>query len=227
MRARKPKTRELLDIRLWWKQQFKTRGQHTHNGRRWSKGGGHWKGLADDGSIAAKALLEILVAQNCHRGQRGGVAAGALPAPAVVGGCGVPSESWKSRPAMIAPPIIWKKLVDTAAMRTCSGVPSTPGRVARNVLTRSEILEIVFCAIAQVEKVDIRKRKVFDVSFLQVAAGEDQSVWIFVRKLSQQHAVSDTKDGRAGADSQGDGDDRCDCKYGTLAQRAKRVGEVV
>ena len=70
-------------------------------------------------------------------------------------------------------------------------------------------------------------RKVFDVPFLQIAAGQDQSLWILVRKLPQQHAVSDAKDRGAGTDSEGDCDHDCDREYGTLAQRAKRVGEIV
>jgi hypothetical protein len=41
--------------------------------------------------------------------------------------------------------------------------------------------------------------------------------------LPQQHAVSDTKDGGAGADTQSDGDHDCDCEYGTLAERPERV----
>jgi hypothetical protein len=87
----------------------------------------------------------------------------------------------------------------------------------------SEILEVILCAIAQVEKVDIRKRKVFDVSFLHVTAREDQAFWILVWKLSQQHTVGNTKNRRAGAHGKGDSDDRGDSKNGVLAQRAKRI----
>ena len=97
------------------------------------------------------------------------------------------------------------------------------GKSGAKRIDGSEILEIVFCAVAQVEKVGVGKGKIFDIPFLQVAAGQDQALRIFVRKLPQQHAVSDTKDRGAGADSERDGDHDCDREYGTLAQRAKRV----
>src|SRR4030095_881229 len=87
----------------------------------------------------------------------------------------------------------------------------------------SKVLEIGFCTVAKIEKVGIRKGKVFDIPFLQISARQDQALWIAVRQLRHQHAVSDTKDRRAGADSESDGDHDCDREYGTLAQRPKGV----
>ncbi len=94
-------------------------------------------------------------------------------------------------------------------------------------LNGSEIVETVLSAVLQIEVVDVGKRKVFDIPFLQIAAGEDQTLRILVRKFPQQHAISDAENSGAGANRQGNGHHYCDCEYRTLAQRAKRVGEVV
>src|SRR6185436_12385919 len=89
-----------------------------------------------------------------------------------------------------------------------------------------EVFETVLRTIAEVEVVDVRQRKVFHVSRLQVVAGKDQAIRILVRKLPQQDAVGDAEDRRARADGQGDRDDNGDGENRALAQRAKRVEEV-
>jgi len=88
--------------------------------------------------------------------------------------------------------------------------------VARNVWSAAKS-SIVSCTVAKVEKVDIRERKIFDVSFLQVAASEHEAIWILVRQLSQEHAISDTKDGGARSDRKRNRNNRGDSKDGTLA----------
>src|SRR6185295_15008561 len=61
-----PDTRKLFQVRLWWKQQFKTRGQHAnHDGRR-SKSCGDRKRFINYGPVATKALLKVFVAENNH-----------------------------------------------------------------------------------------------------------------------------------------------------------------
>src|SRR5205807_4870306 len=90
----------------------------------------------------------------------------------------------------------------------------------------AKVLEVVLSTIAQVKEVGIGKRKVFDVAPPHVAARQDQTVWVFVWKWPQQHAVSDAKDSRTGANGQRDGNHCRDGKYGTLAQRAKGVDQI-
>src|SRR5688500_3217086 len=83
----------------------------------------------------------------------GALAAGAFPAGAAGGAAwGVPSESSKFLPAIIEPPIIWKKLVDTAATRTRSGVPSKAGSVARNVLTAAKSSKLFLAPLRRSRK---------------------------------------------------------------------------
>ncbi len=178
--------------------------------------------------ITDKALLEVLVAQNHHHWLRRRCGSG-------TGGRWRCWLGWLGRPIRIleisarsdCPTHHLKEIrryCSHADLLKCA-VYSRKSSTKR--IDRSEILEIAPCAVAQVEKVGVGKRKIFDIPSPHVAAGQDQAVWVLVWKLPQQHTVSDTKDSGAGADSKCDGDDRCDGKYGTFAQRAKRVGEIV
>src|SRR6185369_1795868 len=90
-----------------------------------------------------------------------------------------------------------------------------------------EVVEVTLCAVAQIEKVGIRHGKIFDIPFLQIVRGEYQPLRILVRKFPEQHTIRDAEDRGAGANRQGDSYHYCDCKYRTLAQRAKRVGDVI
>src|SRR6185503_21291778 len=80
-------------------------------------------------------------------------------------------------------------------------------------IDRGEVLEIVFCAVAQVEEVDVGQRKVFDIPSLEIVAGQDQPLRILVGKLPQQHAIGDAENRGASANSEGDGHYDCDGEY--------------
>ena len=224
-----PHTRKLFHIRLRRKQQFETWCQHAHNGRWWSKGGSDWKRFANHRSIAAKALLEIFITQDNHRWQRRWCISGR----SIAGGCC--RSGWLRRTIRLLK-VSARDERTTHHLKEIGRHRSHAHSLGPAIQSRksgakridgSEILEIVFRSVAQVKKVGVRKRKIFDVASLQVAANQHQALWILVRKFPQQHAISDTKDGRAGTDSQGDGDHDCDCEYWTFAQRAQRVGEIV
>src|SRR6185369_16588830 len=193
-----PNTRKLFDIRHRRKEQFKTRSKNANNNGRWSKHDRHWKRFTDDRCIATKSLLEIVIAQDRHCRQLRLLLLRVSCRRVAGGGC------W------------WRWLRRSVRFLKVSTSDDRPSHHLKEVrryrrdadafgravqcrkrdatcLDCSEILEIVFCAVAEVEEVDVGERKVFDIPSLQIVAGEDQALWILVRKLPQQHAIRDAE----------------------------------
>src|ERR1041385_262235 len=222
----KPDTRKLFHARLRRKQQFKTRREHADDRWRWYKRSGDWQRFADDRSIATEALLEIVVAQDCHRRQRWRrVSCWSIPirhygVRRAVGFLEVSATD--DRTAHHLKEVRRHRSHAHSLRRTVQ-----TGKSSAKRLHGSEVFEVVFGAVTQVEEIDVGKRKVLHVPFLQIAANQDQPLGISVRKFPQQHAVRDAEDGSACADRKGDGHYDGDSKDGALSQRAECVEEII
>src|SRR5687768_10545894 len=150
-----PETRKLFHIRLRWKQQFKTWCEHTDDESGWCIGVRHWKGFTDYRVVTTKPFLKVFVAENNDIWQRrwSGVIARR--------GC-IARGRWRLRRAIRV--LKGSTGYDRSAhhLEEISRHRGRSNPLRRTVQTRKreakridggEIFEIVFCTVAQVEKV--------------------------------------------------------------------------
>src|SRR5216684_3809096 len=81
-----------------------------------------------------------------------------------------------------------------------------------------EVLKHVLRAFAQINEIGVGERKVADVTVAEVAAGDDESVGVLIRKRPQEHGICNTEDRRARADTQGNSQCCSQCKDRTFPQ---------
>lgn len=182
--------------------------------------------FADDGRIAAKSALKILVTENGDSGKfrrrRRGRLRGASRRSGLGNAVGI-----REIAAVLEPGAYERKEV--------RGDGSDADLLWRAVLARENdaagenarhVVEDVFGAVAHVDVIGIGKWKIANVAIAHIAASDDETIGVLIRERAQEDGIHDAEDGSAGAYTEGDGERGGNRKDRTLTKSAAREDQV-